>query len=144
MCWWRSCASGWGWKPVFTRFYRFSVLLFSRKRPFYGHFRTATPNLIYSITLTNSSCSTYSRTLLFGDQCTIRHYRRRRHLCQRLCESVGILASIESVFKFRQITMQMFYRDPVERAYHPTLEQRERRFNRVGVNRYVSRLYPFD
>src|SRR5271157_3753282 len=65
MCWWRSCANGWGWKPVFTRFYRFSVLLFSRKRPFYGHFRPMTPNPIYSITLTNSSCSTYSRTAMF-------------------------------------------------------------------------------
>src|ERR1035441_4760753 len=36
-------------------------------RTVFSQLRTATPNLIYSITLTNSSCSTYSRTLLIAD-----------------------------------------------------------------------------
>ena len=42
MCWWRSCANGWGWRPACTRFYRFSASRFSRKRPFYAPFRPST------------------------------------------------------------------------------------------------------
>ncbi len=39
-----SSASVWGSKPRFTRFYRFSASRFSRKRPFYRHFKHATQN----------------------------------------------------------------------------------------------------
>ena len=36
MCWSPSCASGWVWKPVSIRLYRFLVSPFSRKRHFAG------------------------------------------------------------------------------------------------------------
>ena len=39
MYWSPSSAKGSDWRPAFTNFYRFSALPYSRKRPFYGHFR---------------------------------------------------------------------------------------------------------
>src|ERR1035437_2916682 len=62
MCWWRSCASGWDWRPACTSFYRFSASRSSRKRPFYAPFMASKRIPILPKTPTNSLSSTFNRT----------------------------------------------------------------------------------
>src|SRR5208282_1717068 len=64
--------------------------------------------------------------------------RRSNHMAQRVDEQVGVLAAIESKLHLRQVGLQMLRADPVPSANDAALEQRERRFNGVGVNAPVN------
>src|SRR5207244_2765059 len=48
-----SSVSASGWRPVFTRFYRFSASRFLKKRPFYRPSKRSTPKPIWSTAATN-------------------------------------------------------------------------------------------
>ena len=52
-CWLLSFASAWDWKSLSTKFYRSSASPSSKKRPFYRHFKHATPKTTYPTSATN-------------------------------------------------------------------------------------------
>jgi hypothetical protein len=49
-------------------------------------------------------------------------------------ETIRVIPCVEPVLKFREITMQMLYRDAMEAAYDPAFEQRKCGFDAVSVN----------
>ena len=51
-----------------------------------------------------------------------------------ISEQVRILAIVEAPCHFVKIGGEMFRRNPMPRSHNPALQERERRFNRVGMN----------
>jgi len=57
----RSCASGWGWRPACTRFYRFSAHAFE-KTPILCVLQAIDQNANFAENANNSFSSTFNRT----------------------------------------------------------------------------------